>query len=79
MKKRQFRVIEYLEKLFPFDFFQIVFRFTEVDPEHSAFAAFGPHNGGSSAALFGPLADFFMIGGFHGLAHRNAPIIIAAS
>src|SRR3546814_9224358 len=41
MQKGQIGVIEDFEEFIPFDFFQIVFRLAEVNPQDSAFAALG--------------------------------------
>src|SRR3546814_3065672 len=69
MQEGEVGVIEDFEEFFPFDFFQIVFRLAEVDPQDAAFPALGADHCRASAPLFGPLADLIMICGLHRLAH----------
>src|SRR3546814_16856406 len=67
MQKGQIGVIEDFEEFIPFDFFQIVFRLAEVNPQDSAFAALGADHCRSSVTLLCPSADIVMICALHRL------------
>src|SRR3546814_11279169 len=49
MQEGEVGVIEDFEEFFPFDFFQIVFRLAEVDPQDAAFPALGADHCRASA------------------------------
>src|SRR3546814_10374177 len=69
MQKGQIGVIEDFEEFIPFDFFQIVFRLAEVNPQDSAFAALGADHCRTSVTLLCPSADLVMICGLDRLTH----------
>jgi hypothetical protein len=70
-EKSKIVLLEQSEKLVPFDLFELFIVLAEIESQDSAFSLARPHDGGATATLFSPAADFIMICDSPCLAHKS--------
>src|SRR4051812_43021080 len=70
MQEGETVLIEDPEKFVPFDWFEILVRLAEIDPQDATFAL-GPYSGRPPFARLDPFADFVMVGGCVGFGHAG--------
>jgi len=77
IQERQIGLIEFAEKLVPFDFLKSIFRWAEVNPKDAGMPVLfgGSYRGRPPLALLCPFLDYLVISRGFAVAHLAAPFL----